>query len=268
MSTNGGADRGETPKSGRFDDKKLNHLVYVAGITLLTGVVNFVFLWPVSHLGALLIFALWLSFIAIYELRNFPSALIVTVPVLFLSAFVVNYFVPPPADVEVVGTLEPGAQPTPPNGCDGTPLGLDALKILIGDNVVVLSGLGRVNAIKVGNCPVLSFERTAAGVSPIVDLYDAAGNKIAEVRNGGYHAFSGGAHFVDRRGDLSTLAITDSSGHELLFSRYLNPTALQARGIFGCPGHRPVVVKDSEPVPGISMTGACIVGFRTGFVIP
>lgn len=41
-----------------------------------------------------------------------------------------------------------------------------------------------------------------------------------------------------KRGDLSTIIIHDESGRELLYVRYLNPTAVRVRGIFTCPKPR------------------------------
>lgn len=246
---------------------RLYFLIFGIALTVLANVPNAVFLWPISHLGSLLFFATCLSLLAFYYFRHSRWALDSTVPFFLLfGVFVANYFIPPAPDVEVVGVLRPSAEPTPPNGCDRQTLGPETLKILIGDNAVTRDGLGRVNAIQVGKCPVLAFERTADGVSPIVDLYDAAGRHIADIHRGEFHALSGDTHFVDRRGDLSTLAITDRSwatllSHgralELLYVRYLNPTTVQARGIFGCPGHAPVVVKPQEPIPGQYITGLC-----------
>lgn len=75
-------------------------------------------------------------------------------------------------DVEVIGTLQPGNDPTPPSGCDGAFPGAvepNALKILIAGNAYFRSGFGKITAVEIGidpnACQVLTVERTATGIT-------------------------------------------------------------------------------------------------------
>jgi len=143
----------------------------------------------------------------------------------------------------------------------------DALKILIGDNAFILNGMSKLTAIKVGICEVLSIERTPAGVSVGADLYDSDGKLVARIADGKLDVLTGDNVRSTRNGDLSNIIITDRGGNEMLFVRYLNSTTVQARGIFSCPGHKPVVVKDQQPIPGLIMRGMCAVGVRYGITV-
>ena len=180
-------------------------------------------------------------------------------------------------EVEITGLLEPGNDPTPPNGCDPRPnlppemrLPPDALKVLIGDNGIAHSGMGRFTALRIGQCDVLGMERTSAGIGVYADLFDADGRHIAAVTNNALHVLTGETISMSRRGDLSTLVVTKAGwpwwiswllgngDAELLYVHYLNPTTVQARGIFGCSMHKLITVTDGQPVPGIFMHHGCL----------
>jgi len=273
MAEDHSTDGSGTANRNHDNHKNLYHWVYVAGISLLTGVVDFVFLWPEWHLGALLVLATWFSLVAIFEFRNSKKGLAVSVPVLlFVVALIANFFIPASGpEVEIVGTLQPGNLPTPPNGCDGMPTNLvshDALKILIGDSAAALNGLGKIWAIGIAACNVLGIERTPQGINIEAKLYDAQGRLVATINDNTFHALSGKSYLVDRHGDLSTLAVTDQNGEEVLFVRYLNPMAVIARGVFGCPGHRIVPVRDGQPIPGLVMHSACFFNTYTAIHVP
>ncbi len=253
------------PAAERADERNHHYDRWVIGVggTLLTAACDFGFFWSESHLLALLIFAAWLSLLSIYLIgitRTGREWSAVAIAGWFGLAGITNAVVPPPPDVETGGTLQPGNDRTPSNGCDGTPIDADAVKVLVGNNATALNGLGRMTALKVGNCPVFGVERTLQGVSPVVDLFDSDGKHIAAISGGSFHAFSGGAHLVDRRGDLGTLTISDTAGKELLFVKFLNPTTIQIRGIFGCPGHAPVIVKENQPIVGFMFSNSCFAG--------
>ncbi len=167
-------------------DQKLYHYVYVVGFSILAGViVDYLFLWPDNHLSALLVATAGLSLVAIYEFRNSQKGLNISIPVmLFAGALVVNFIVGPivQPDVEIIGTLQPGNEPTPPNPCDKSAKTPDQLKILMG-GFAVSNDKAKITALKVGNCDVLGMDRTPEGISVNADLYDASGKLIATMAN-------------------------------------------------------------------------------------
>jgi hypothetical protein len=154
-------------------------------------------------------------------------------------------------DVEVIGTLQPGNAPTPPNPCQAN----DELKILMGA-ITVSSSAQNITALQIGNCKVLGMNRTADGISVSADLYDVSGNLIARiVNNNQTHVMTNERVKTSRSGDLTTLIVSSGLNEELLFVRYLNPNTIFARGIFNCPGH--ATVKIDVPL-GASPNGLCI----------
>jgi hypothetical protein len=167
-------------------------------------------------------------------------------------------------DVEVIGSLQPGNSPTPPNVCGPGPFPDNAIAVLIGDNALVHLGAGKFRALAIGECDAISMEQTSAGVRVYADLYDANGKLVARIANGEIHTMTGENVRQERNGDLSVLIIKDRHGSELLNIRYLNPKTIQVRGIFGCPGHPPVIVRDQQPVPGLFIRGSCVVNMVPG----
>jgi hypothetical protein len=273
MPENNSTGRQSNSKSEQESNERARHIIYellLAGVVM--SVVTFYGIWPTSHGFALIIVAVTWSSLALYEM-----AFVYKVKHRWTAAFCISTFIVAgtaysivgpnhtPED-EKLGALIPGNAPTPPNGCDRLPqtLSSDALRILIGDNAFVLSGVGRITALQVGTCPVLSIERTPRGVSVDADLYDIHGKMVATLRDGQFHVLTGDDVKIGRNGDLSTLVVSDGAGEELLYVRYLNPTTVIARGVFGCSGHSPVRVKSEEPVPGNQMHGVCMVNTRTG----
>ena len=96
------------------------------------------------------------------------------------------------------------------------------------------------------------------------------GRHIAAVTNNALHVLTGETISMSRRGDLSTLVVTKAGwpwwiswllgngDAELLYVHYLNPTTVQARGIFGCSMHKLITVTDGQPGPEISCTMAAL----------
>jgi len=260
--------------------KVLVHFGYSFGGFILTAVVDYLFLWPDNHLAALLAMAAWLSVTAIVELTVWgysPWATASVVIGLFAGVGAINWIIGPihAPEVEVVGSLQPGNEPTPPNGCDSMPAGMvapDALKILIASNAYFRNGLGKITAIEIGadpnTCKVLTMERTAIGIDVSAELYGATGQYIARISGGEFHEISGEHSYVERQGDLSTLVVKDGSGKELLYVRYLNPTTVRARGVFGCPGHTPVAFTDDGAVGATAIiTNSCVSAGRAAIRI-
>jgi hypothetical protein len=190
--------------------------------------------------------------------------------VISIAVSTVIYFVDSKAavpEVEVSGSLLPDDESTPANSCDRDLLPANALRILIGDNTAAMIGDGKITAIQIGNCPVLSMQRKSDKISVAVNLYDVNGRLIASTNDGAIHAITGENVQVRRDGDLSTIIIENGSGKELLYVKYLNPTTVMARGIFGCPGFKPVTVKEGQPIAAPFISGGCSVNAGTFVVI-
>ena len=99
MSENGSKNGGGTTNDNHDKHKKLYHWVYVAGFSILTGVVDFIFLWPENHFAALLVIAAALSLVVIYELtiRGVSHYLVVAAVIgLFILAGVANLAIKTP----------------------------------------------------------------------------------------------------------------------------------------------------------------------------
>jgi hypothetical protein len=245
-------------------------------------IVDALFFWFENHLLALLIgggaiiFILW----RVLPLGHWLfSIAVVTVLVPVLYAAIGPILAP---ETEVIGLLQPGNSPTPPNGCDHAPpeakLAADTLKVLIGDNAIAKIGPGRFTALQIGECKVLGMDRTPNGVGIFADLYGRDGKLIAKIAENSIHVLTGERVHMSRGGDLSTLIITTpdddlptllrwllgSEDIELLRVKFLNATTIQATGLFGCPGHLPVLVTDQQPVPGVFMSGSCFAAAGVG----
>jgi hypothetical protein len=104
----------------KAEHSDLYHYVYSFGGSVLVGIVDFIFIWPESHLLALLAAAAWFSLLAVFELRNFRKEWSVTVPVfLFVGALIANFLIPVQVpETTVTGTLQFADDRTPETGCD------------------------------------------------------------------------------------------------------------------------------------------------------
>jgi hypothetical protein len=176
---------------------------------------------------------------------------------------VVNVSPPPPAsppqpDVEVIGTLQPGNELAPAGACAANPADPNSWVLLIGTAGIIFNGPIDFPFLTVGNCPVLTISRDSSGVSVSADLFDDGGRLIATIKNNEFHAISGTSTRVERDHDLSKLVIMQGQ-QELLFVNYLNKSTVRVRGVFGCPGHHTVPVRDNQPVPGFHMGGCATI---------
>lgn len=223
--------------------------------------------WPHSHLFALIFAVIGLIVLLVIDGALSVMGIAVVTAVAAVVCTVIYVVVPTETvpDVEVIGTLQPGNDPTPPSGCDDAFPGAvepNALKIFIAGNAYFRKGFGKITAVEIGRdpnaCQVLTVERTATGITVGAELYGENGQLMARISKGEFHAISGEHSHVERQGDLSTLVIKDASGKELLYVRYLNPTTVRARGVFGCPGHRPIAFTDTGMIGGMSITNSCM----------
>jgi hypothetical protein len=235
-------------------------------------------LWPVSHIGALFFFIVLTVGLLLYD-GGFSGTQTAAVTAVCVIACGLIYFNPapttapsPPAplppipleDTEVQGSLRPANEPTPPNVC----ILSHTLKVFIGDNAITIGQQDRVSLLRVGGCEVLSVEKAPDGLFINANLFDASGMQIATISHNVATALTG-EHFTARQSyDRSTLTVKTASGEELLYVRYLNPTAVRVRGMFGCFRHPLVPVRDDQPIPGVFMSHTCIENMGMIFVVP
>lgn len=262
---------GNNPGRDRENHQQLYHWIYSFGFCILFSLVDVWFFWPENHLGALLTLAGAFGLTEIYEMRVFGIRWIfvsIAVIITFIAAIGTYAVVGPvhPPERQVTELLEPGEGPAPPNGCDNSPIPIppNSIKLLIGDNALVKSGMGRLTAIKIGQCEALGVERKPDGVGFSFGIYDDAGKMIAKVDNNKIDALTNEHNSLSRDGDLSTIRI-NNNGIEVFYAHYWNKDTLQVRGIFRCPGSRPLRVEDDKPIPGFIMHRMCVVDSQVGF---
>jgi hypothetical protein len=246
--------KGQQPEHG-----DLYHYVYVFGATLGVGLIDFLFFWHDNHLIALLIGAAWLALVSVFELRH-DRKWQIGVPIgRFAAALIANYIIGPVRmpEIEVIGTLQPGGDPEPQNGCPASN-SPEAWKILFGTSGIQFGSYGEYPLLQVGSCKVIFVKRGPDGISVSADLFDGKGRLVAAIKNNEFHALTGDNVRVDRGHSLSTLTVRDGDGNELLFVNYLNRATVRVRGLFGCYGYRLVPVRDDSPIPGFNMGGHCI----------
>jgi hypothetical protein len=223
--------------------------------------------WNINH-----VLCLFLAGIGIFALIWYDDALnhrqlTILAAVLVVVAVGIDWVTPPipaPPEAEVLGTLQPGNRPTPANGCDHPfrpdvpPLPSNALKILIGDNAFVRTSTdnGKFPVIRIGKCDVVRMSRTNNGLAVDADLYNIEDKHIAHIENNQLQVLTSEKVSAERKGDLGTLLIMDGDGKELLFVDYINAQTIRIRGIFSCPGHKPVIIQGNET---IRMSGSCMV---------
>src|SRR5271168_2042138 len=136
-------------------------------------VLDLVHIWPTHHFYALV--AAFVGFAALLLLDGgFSTKQIVATLACVGVGCVVIYFgaaaTERPDETEIIGTLQPSNDATPPNGCDNWPgtVTPDEIKVLIGTNVFHKRGIGKMTAIAIGRspnvCPVLTMERRPDGI--------------------------------------------------------------------------------------------------------
>ncbi len=165
-------------------------------------------------------------------------------------------------DDEVRGVLKPANEPTPHNACDnGPPLSADALKVLIGDNVLARDGPGALVPIGIMDCAPLSIERKPDGVVVNASLYDRENGAVVTIRENKITALNGANYTARQSRDDSRLTIRNARGTELFYIRFLNAMTLQFRGFLGCSAFETLLVRENQPIPRFFMHENC---FRSG----
>jgi hypothetical protein len=218
-------------------------------------------LWPEYHGGAIISGAVGIAAVLAIELplRRWAVA---TLAITVISAAI--YWIVGPARVKNVvisGALHAGDQEK--NHCESGMLGQANpkpqhwLSVLIGTNAIAIANAQFLPVLAIGNCTVFSVAHSPDGLAIYAKLYDEKGKLIAVVEDNKYQAINGDESSVAPTVDLTEFTILNRREEEIFHVRYLNRNSVQVRGVFGCPGHALVPIKDNEPIPGVFMGGVC-----------
>lgn len=261
-------DNSNTPEHNERQHHQHNdlyHIVYVAGATILLGVVDFVFLYPENHLLSFLILSAWLSLPAIYELhsRGLTEHILPTIGAIFCIPLAMFAIIGPnlAPDMEITGALKPGVYPTPLNACTTIAGNMPGdLTIIAGSQAFILGARNNEYRMRIGTCNnIVIIRRAADGLSIDASIYNEESALLGNLRDNNYDIIIEGGS-TKKRPDLSTIGVIDSSQKERLWVRYLNRAAAQFRGIFFCPGSMPVIITDDASIFGNETRAAnCVI---------
>ena len=205
--------------------------------------------WGDHRIIALIVAVAALGFLLVID-KGFSSRTIArTLSAAAILAVVVYFIVPATRhpDVEVSGTILPADDADPLNACEE--LGVSSsgkIKIFLGGNVAMRPDIGKSAILTRRGTPLVTVERTADGIYIDAAVFDAAGKLVGTVTKNKFTVLTGDNSYIERRGDLSTLGIFDHSGTELLYIRFLNPGAVQIRGVFYFAGLPLAKITDTE----------------------
>ena len=168
---------------------------------------------------------------------------------------------------ETPGLLQPGDDPMPNTSCVGVPF--EAVYALLGRAAFYYPGRNP-SMVLISNrtaAPILTIDRTYKGIAITTPVYDMKGALIGAVDQNSFRALTEDNAYV-RRGDLSTLAIYDGQGDELLYVHYANQRTIRIRGTF--MGSVKVVFSQDQIRIGngiVSGAQSCM-SVPTGFILP
>jgi hypothetical protein len=257
MSEDRGTNGGNSPNSSHKKHEKLYHWVYVAGYIIISSAINFAFLWPESHLLALLALAALFSLPASYELTvlGISGARVVGVVAFLFAAAGGAYLmigpIPPPEPWR--GWLQPADEPTPPNACDRWPIEKE-MTVLLGNAAFFVTKnflatrQDRFVPLSICGTAAMTVERSPNGMKINTTIHDTAGELLGNIVNNGYDIPKDDRLIVEHSGDLSSLVVHDAKGEELLYIRYFNPHLMRLRGTFVCHSGQPVIVINNEAI--------------------
>jgi hypothetical protein len=155
-------------------------------------------------------------------------AVICVVAVILIYDFVLPVSIPD----NVAGTLHPENIPTPVNDCvEIAPK--DAFFVFVGPKVASFdSGQSQYVLVAGKSAPALTVEFNKNDLIIKGSVYDIKGLRVAIIESGSFKRIDENNSSVLRSGDSSTLIVKDGDGNELFFLRYLNPHAVEIRGVF------------------------------------
>jgi hypothetical protein len=141
--------------------------------------------------------------------------------------------------------------------------------VLIGGGVYTRPMIGKTSLIQRKEETVLSVNGTADGIMIDANIYNKDGGLVARIKNNEYRILTNDSSYTEQR-DLSTIAVFDSAGAEILFVHYENQRTMRIRGIFASPGKPTVTVTDkSIDFPGFNLEGeSCYRNVGTILILP
>lgn len=242
-------------------------VIYAALTIIVSLFLNFVFLYPVNHFWALVLFSIAISSVLFSDTPR--RVAVAGSAATFITAGTLYALVGPAVPAEPVNRnwLVPMQAPTPPNIC--TPhikgkLPPDMKLVLIGNSAVLLHEARTTPLLSVGACHAATLYETGAGILLNVEDTDDDGQLMFRIINNQLQLNDGRPVYQERTPAHGSAAINSENGDELLRLTYLNPQTLRLRGIFACKAHAPVHIEDDKPVPGV--TASCLDG--RGVAVP
>ena len=146
-------------------------------MTVLGGVANFIFLYPISHLGSFLFLAFTISLIIVYDFyrRGLSVHIIPAVAAVFCLCFVGFSIVGPnlPDETEIQGWLLPGNDPDIQSRCN---FSAEGLSFVLGTNLVWAPANNRVRyVLEVNKTPLIAAVKDGDRLAFDVDIFDDSG---------------------------------------------------------------------------------------------
>jgi hypothetical protein len=262
----------KNPNNNHDKYKNLYHCVYVAGYIIVTAPIEFVFLWPDTHLGALLGMAALLSLPTIYEMTVWgfrPITTTATVIIWFVAAGMTFWTIGPIplSESEAHGWLLPANDPTPSLYCTRKQIPAAAIVFLLGTNSIATLDT-TIDILKVGQCHAVWMRRVGPGIFINADLFAPNGDLMVRIRDNEFHLVSGEYSYRDRSDDRSTIAVYDKKGNEAFYTRFINPRTVVIRGVFSCGSTRvQLIIKNDnifETQRDNTLKDNCIGGMPAG----
>ena len=241
-----------------FSDRRqdLLRLARVAGLCLFIATVALPGLAPSTRALTLFFLAGVFSLAAVYELsvRQAPQHwMMLWVLAIFAGAALawagLDYFFP--ARIAPQGVLVAANDPAPRFGCSKLkpPIAKDDLVMLFGADRIV--GRGKVPFVpaRIGTCPAFTVTRGAGGLLIDAFGYNSGDDVVYRIEKNRFHMIVRGFSKAERP-DASTLIVSDDTGHQSFYLRYLNRNTVRVRGIFRCGDSDPVTVSDDAVTIG------------------
>ena len=147
------------------------------------------------------------------------------------------------------------------------PFPKETVKVLIGDNAIATSRFGKYTVLELGSCEAISINYTSDGVFFSARLQDGDGNRVIDVVDNKITALNGEQYVTRQSRDRSTITVTNKRGTTLFYARFLNSTTVRVSGFFGRSNNRAVLIRDNQPVPGMFMSGLCVIDGGGGIKI-
>lgn len=164
--------------------------------------------------------------------------------------------------------LRAGDDPMPNTSCVSLPL--DAVYAMLG-RAAFYYPVGSTSMVLISSrtaAPILTVDWVDKGIAITTPVYDTKGALIGKVDKNSFRALTQDNSYV-RRGDLSTLAIYDAQGDELLYVHYANRRTIRVRGTFMGSSVKVVFSEDKINIGNMIVSAAqSCMSVPTGFLLP